>query len=78
MFANPPCTYDNTYYTYSSTAASLILILMYNLYTIKKPKTFSTSLLNVCGLITSTFDPVLGLGAIAAASHATPSTASST
>jgi len=77
MSANPPCTYDNTYYICSSTVASLILIPIYNLYAIKKPKTFSTFLLNVCGLATSTFDPVLDLEAIATASPATSSAAGS-
>jgi len=39
---------------------------MHNLHTIKKPKIFPISLLNVYSIVTSIFDPVLGLEAITA------------
>ena len=65
--ADPLCTYNNTHYTCFSTDTSLISILMYNLYAIKKPRTFLVFLLNVCDLATSMFDLVLGLEIITAA-----------
>ena len=52
-------------------SASLILILIYNLHTIKKSKIFSISPLNVCDLATFMFDPRLGLEIVTAASPPT-------
>ena len=59
-FTDHSCTYDNTHCICSSTTASLILVLIYSLYAIKNPETFSAFPLNVCSLATFTFDPVLG------------------
>ena len=58
--ADPPHTYDNTHWICSSIVNFLILILIYNLHTIKNPETFPASLLNIYGFVTSMFDPVLG------------------
>ena len=60
IFADSPYTYDNTDCTYSSTIVSLILILMYNLQVIKKPKTLFVVLSNVCSFATFILDQVLG------------------
>ena len=59
---NPFYIYDSIYYTCFSTAVSLILILINSLYTIKNPKTLFIVLSNICGLATSIFNPMLGLG----------------
>ena len=40
---NSLCIYDNTYYTCSSTNTSLILILIYNLYTVKISESYLLS-----------------------------------
>ena len=52
--------YNNTYWIYFSTAAFFILILIYNLYTVKKSTSFPTFLLNIGGFAMSIFDLVLG------------------
>ena len=49
------CTYKNTYQICSSTDASLICILKYNLHVMINPPTFPASLLNTGGLATSIF-----------------------
>ena len=72
MFTNPPYTYDRAYYTCSYTDTFLIFILIYNPYTIKRPVIFCVSPLNVCGLATFVFDPVLGLGTTTTSSSAAP------
>jgi len=59
MSADPPCIYDNTYYTCSSTESFLIFILIKSLHAIKKSEIFPDSLLNIGGLVMSIFDPVL-------------------
>ena len=59
--ANSPCAYDNTHYTYSFTATSFIFILIFNMHTIKNSGTLFAVLLNICGLATFIFDPVVGL-----------------
>ena len=59
MFTDPPCTYERTYWTCSSTVTSLIFILKYNLYTITNPPTLPASPLKMAGLATSIWDPML-------------------
>ena len=54
---NPSCTYDNTYWIYSSTATPFIFICIYNLYGITNPETFDKALLNTCSLTTSVLIP---------------------
>ena len=61
MSTNSLYMYDITYWVFFSTKTFLIFILIYNLYTIKKPKILLISPLNVGGLATSTFNLVLGL-----------------
>ena len=65
MSADSPYTQNKIQHNYSSTATSLILILIQSLYTIKNPETLLASPLNVCDLATSMFNLVLGLGASA-------------
>ena len=48
-----PCTYDNIHCIYSSTIASLIFILIYNLHAITKIKTFDKVPSNTCDLAIS-------------------------
>jgi len=60
--ANSPYTYDNIYCTCSFIKLFLIFILIKSLHVVKKPKIFPISPLNVGGLATSIFDPVLGQG----------------
>ena len=55
-----PYIYNKTYYTYSSTIISLILILIYNLYVVRNPEILFATLSNFHNLATSIFDPVLG------------------
>ena len=62
MSTDPLYTYDSTHYTCSSTAISLILILIYSLHVVRKPDTSPASLLNICDLVTSIFNLVLGQG----------------
>ena len=51
--ANLSCTYDRIYYICSSTAISLIFILIYSLHTVTKPETFNEVLSNTCSFATS-------------------------
>ena len=60
MFTNSLYTYNNTYYICSSTAISLILILINNLHTVRNSEILFVVLLNVCSLATFTFDLILG------------------
>ena len=50
---DPLCTYDNTYQICSSTATSLIFILIYNLHSVTKLETFDEISSNTCGLAIS-------------------------
>ena len=59
---DPPCIYNKTHYTYSSTIISLILILIYNLYVVRNLEILFATLSNFHSLATSIFDPVLGQG----------------
>ena len=57
------CIYDNIYWIWSFIVFSLIFIVINNLHTVRNLKTFLAVLSNTCGLATSMFDLVLGLGA---------------
>jgi len=61
-FAEPSYIYDNTYWICSFTTTSFILILINNLHTVKKLKTFPVAPSDICGFATSTFDLVLSWG----------------
>ena len=54
--ADPLCTNNNTHYTCSSTIASLIFILRYNLHAVTNSPTLPASLLKIGGLATSMWD----------------------
>ena len=54
MSADPPCTYDSTYYICSSTSILLIYIYIYSLHAVMNLATFLELLLNFCDLATLT------------------------
>ena len=58
---DPPCIYESTHYTCSSTVTSLIFILKYNLHAVTNSPILPTSPLKMAGLATSMWDPVLDL-----------------
>ena len=64
IFANSLCTYVKIQFTCSFTIFFLILILIYSLYIITNPTTFSGSLLNNSSLATSGWNPCLNLRTI--------------
>ena len=61
MSANSSYIYNSTHYIYSSTATSLILILIYGLHTVRKSDTFPVFLLNIYSLAIFIFNLLLFL-----------------
>jgi len=59
MSTDPLCIYNNIHYICSSTTTFLILILINNLHAIRNSETLFSVLLNICSLVTFTFDLVL-------------------
>ena len=60
LSTNSPYIYDSIYWICSSTASSLILILIYNLYAVINPNTFPELPSNTYSLATFMFASILG------------------